>query len=217
MKIKYTLYIAAIIVLVACKSKQNTGNTEMVEVEAPPPPQPPVPPPPPAPPVHGNINAGTLTWVSLEEAIEMQSLVPKPIMVDVYTHWCGPCKMLAKNTFGDGRVAAYLSENYYCVKFDAESPDSLTYAGITYKNPEYVPNQPGRNGVHQFTRYLNVTGYPTLFFFDKAAQPIGPVVGYKTPAQIEIFLHFFAEEKYTTVRTQEEWTEYEKNFTTTWN
>jgi thioredoxin-related protein len=215
MKLKSIIFAVFVVAIAACKSKQAT--TEQTTMPDPPPIAGTVkaPPPPPTPPAAPS--AEGITWLSLEDAVEMQSVVPKPIMVDVYTQWCGPCKMLAKNTFGDARVGAYLSEHYYCVKFDAESPDSLRFAGITYKNPEYVPNQPGRNGVHQFTRYLNVSGYPTLFFFDKAAQPLGPVVGYKTPAQIEIFLHYFAEEKYSTVRTQEEWAEYEKNFPVTWN
>lgn len=155
-------------------------------------------------------------WMTLEEALEAQTLVPKPIVIDVYTKWCGPCKMLDQNTFNDPRVKRYLYENYYPVKFDAESPDTVQYAGNTFVNPDYVPNQPGRNGVHQFARYLNVNAYPTLFFMDKAAQPVGPLSGYRTPAQIEIFLKYFAEEKYTTIRTQEEFQEHEKNFKVTW-
>ena len=156
-------------------------------------------------------------WMTLEEALEAQTLNPKPIVIDVYTKWCGPCKMLDQNTFNDPRVKQYLYENYYPVKFDAESPDTVQFAGNTFSNPDYVPNQPGRNGVHQFARYLNVNAYPTLFFMDKAAQPVGPLSGYRTPAQIEIYLKYFAEEKYNTIRTQEEFQEHEKNFVITWN
>lgn len=210
------IFVLAVLTLSACKNKQTTAETKPAQpaeaVAATPAEEPKK--------IQEKVveNAKPeVRWMSMEDAVELQSVVPKPIMIDVYTHWCGPCKMLSTNTFGDARVATYLNEHYYCVKFDAESPDTLYFKGTKYANPDYVPNKPGRNGVHQFARFLNVGSYPTLFFFDKETQAIGPVTGYRTPAQIEIFLHYFAEEKYKTVRTQEEWTEYEKGFVVTWN
>jgi thioredoxin-related protein len=159
----------------------------------------------------------TVQWLSIEEAVDAQQKDPKPIMIDVYTKWCGPCKMMSTNTFGDPRVANYLNENFYCVKFDAESPDTVLFQGKTYMNPDYKPNTPGRNGVHQFTRFLNVSAYPTLFFFDHNTKALGPVTGYRTPGQIEIFLKYFAEKTYLKVRTPEEWQAYEQSFVVTWN
>ncbi len=159
----------------------------------------------------------TVNWVTIEQAIEAQKKNPKPIMMDVYTSWCGPCKMLDKNTFQDPRVAKYLNENFYSVKFNAEGPDSLVYQGKSYKNPDYVPNNPGRNGVHEFTMALGVNSYPTVFFMDKTGQPLMPLVGYRTPAQIELYLHLFAKEKYLEIQTQEQFAEYEKNFPVSWN
>ncbi len=209
---KQTIIIASLLaLLLACKDKKSTvQETKIQEVTT--------------PPVAMNDQgkkpfeySKEVMWYTLDEALEMQGAVPKPIMMDVYTQWCGPCKMLTKNTFGDERVALYLNQHYYCVKFDAESPEPINYGGNNYTNPDYKPNTPGRNGVHQFTKHLNVSGYPTLFFFDKNAKEIGPVVGYKTPAQIELFLHYFAEEKHLTVQTPEQWAEYEKGFVVTWN
>jgi thioredoxin-related protein len=164
-----------------------------------------------------NTISDAVNWMTIEEAVNAQDDDPRPIMIDVYTKWCGPCKMMSSNTFGDARVAAYLNEHFYCVKFDAESEAPVFFGGKEYKNPDFKPNTPGRNGVHEFARFLNVSAYPTLFFMDKKAQGLGPVTGYRTPAQIELFLHYFSEEKYLTVRTQEEFQEYEKNFVTTWN
>ena len=33
--------------------------------------------------------------MSLEEAIQAQAVSPRKIMMDVYTTWCGPCKVIA--------------------------------------------------------------------------------------------------------------------------
>jgi len=206
MKRTFFYALAAIVMFgFACKDKQATSQTATAE------------------PTLTADSKGSITsveevkWMTIEEAIVAQEEDPKPIMVDVFTKWCGPCKMLSKNTLEDARVSKYLSDNYYCVKFDAESPDTVFFANNLYTNPDYVPNQAGRNGVHQFARFLNVSAYPTLFFFDKKAQALGPLTGYRTPAQIEIFLHYFAEDKYLTVQTPEQWTEYEKAFVVTWN
>ena len=138
-------------------------------------------------------------------------------MVDVYTKWCGPCKMMTQNTFNDERVAKYLNENYYCVKFDAESTDTVNFQGNIFTNPDFKPNTPGRNGVHQFARFLQVSAYPTLFFMDKNGNGLGPVTGYRTPGQLEIFLKYFSSEDYLRITTQEQWADYEKAFVVTWN
>ena len=45
-----------------------------------------------------NLTAQEINWMSLEEALEAQKTSPKKIFIDAYTVWCGPCKMLDRNT-----------------------------------------------------------------------------------------------------------------------
>ena len=151
-------------------------------------------------------------WVSIQEAVDLQKKEPRKIIMDVYTKWCGPCKMMANNTFMNDDVADYINSNYYAVKFDAESPETVVFKGQEFKNPTYNPEAKGRNGVNEFSRYLNVGAYPTLIFMDEKADVLGPVTGYRTPQQLEIFLKYFAEDKYETIRTPEQWQEYETSF-----
>ena len=54
-----------------------------------------------------------VNWVSFEEAVELQKTNPKNIMMDVYTEWCGPCKMMDKNTFENPLIAKFLNDNFY--------------------------------------------------------------------------------------------------------
>ena len=91
--------------------------------------------------------AASINWMSLEEAVAAQQKEPRKIVMDVYTKWCGPCKMMMANTFTNASVIEYINSNYYAVKFDAESPDPVTFQGNEFKNPTYDPNRRGRNGV----------------------------------------------------------------------
>ncbi|TYA64899.1 thioredoxin family protein, partial [Seonamhaeicola marinus] len=92
-----------------------------------------------------------------------QKKTPKKIMMDVYTNWCGPCKMLDRNTFQNQQVANYVNEHYYAVKFNAEGNDQITFDGKTFSNPNYNPaNANRRNSPHELSRYFQIQAYPTI-------------------------------------------------------
>ncbi len=153
--------------------------------------------------------AQEIKWMSLEQALVLQKKSPKKIIMDVYTNWCGPCKMLDKNTFQNPDVVKYINQYYYAVKFNAEGNSTITYNGKSYSNPNYKEELASRrNSPHDFTRYLNVSGYPTIVYFDESGNLIAPVVGYKTPQQIELYLRLFGEDKHKEMKTQEDFNAY---------
>jgi len=157
----------------------------------------------------------TINWVTFNQALELQKKEPKKIFVDVYTDWCGPCKMLDKMTFNNVDVAKYINENYYAVKFNAEGNQSISYKEQTYTNPRYVEGRTGRSSTHDFTTALQVRAYPTMLFFDEEGNPIHSVSSFLKPKQLEIYLKLFAKEDYKTVTTQEKWQEYQLHFVST--
>ena len=153
-----------------------------------------------------------IRWMSMNEALEAQKKVPKKIIMDVYTSWCGPCKLLDKNTFGNKDVIKFVNNYYYPVKFNAEGTESITYQDFTYTNPNYQEGRKGRNSQHLLANALKISGYPTIVFFKENGDLIQPIVGYKTPEQIEIFLKMIANDDYLKLTTGEAWQEYQKNF-----
>lgn len=52
----------------------------------------------------------------------------KPIFVDVYTTWCGPCKLMAAKAFPDARVGAKMNAGFINYKIDAERGEGETIA-----------------------------------------------------------------------------------------
>lgn len=162
--------------------------------------------------VTGFLNAQKVNWMTMDEALEAQVEAPKKIIMDVYTTWCGPCKLLDRNTFGNETVAAFINENYYPVKFNAEGPEEITYQDFTYTNPNYQPARKGRNATHFFADALRLQGYPSIVFFEEDGKLIQAVPGYKSPQQLEIYLKMIANDDYKDLTTVEAWEEYQKNF-----
>ncbi|SEQ03847.1 Thioredoxin-related protein [Hyunsoonleella jejuensis] len=157
--------------------------------------------------------AQEINWVSLEEAIELQKKTPKKIMMDVYTVWCGPCKMLDKNTFHNADVVEYVNKNFYAVKFNGEGNDVVTYKDKTFSNPNYNASRAKtRNSAHELARYLQVSAYPTIVFFDENAEVIAPIRGYQQPKQLELYLKLFKNDDHKSIKTQDDFNAYYKSF-----
>lgn len=158
-----------------------------------------------------------IDWISIEEAQARVKKAPKPIMVDVYTNWCGPCKMLDRNTFGHARLAEYVNKHFYAVKFNAEGGEPVTFKGQTFRNPSFNPQAGGgRNGTHEFTMAIgNVNGriaYPTLVYLNEELEVIAPVQGYMTPSQIEPILRYIGEGAYK----KQEYQSFQAGFKGSW-
>lgn len=149
----------------------------------------------------------------MNEALEAQKENPKKIIMDAYTVWCGPCRLMDQKTFGNEDVAKYINEHYYAVKFNAEGNDTITYQGQEYTNPKYDPaRKNSRNYQHNLAQYLQVRAYPSVLFFDEEAQFITPVVGYQKPQQMEIYLKMMARNEYKKFKSKEDFEAYQKDF-----
>ena len=150
---------------------------------------------------------GPVKWYTFEEAVTLQKKNPKPIMVDIYTSWCGPCKMMTANTFGNEIIAKYLNEHYYPVKFNAETRDSVKFNGFVFanKNPEGT-----QRPVHDFAISIleGKLSYPSIVFLNEEIKKIQTVVGYYKADQFEPVMKYFGSGKYK----ETSWEEYQKTF-----
>ncbi|WP_423856415.1 thioredoxin family protein [Yeosuana marina] len=157
--------------------------------------------------------AQEINWVSFDEALALQKKTPKKIMMDVHTNWCGPCKMLDKNTFHNKDVVDYVNKNYYAVKFNGEGNETIDYKGQTFSNPNYNPELANkRNSAHQLASYLQINAYPTIVFFDENGDVIAPIRGYQKPTQLELYLKMFKNDDHKAIDTQEKFNTYYSNF-----
>jgi len=119
-----------------------------------------------------------INWLSIDEAQELSRKSPRKVFVDVYTVWCGPCKLMERTTFSDPRVVDYVSENYYAVKLNAESRKQVTFNGKKLTERELA-------------EAFRVQGYPTIVLIDEDFETVSPQLGYmKAPQFRKLLIDF---------------------------
>lgn len=65
--------------------------------------------------------------ISLNEAIQKSRAENKPLFVDVYATWCGPCKRMKKFTFTDEKLGAYYNEHFINISLDGETMEGRRF------------------------------------------------------------------------------------------
>ncbi len=151
-------------------------------------------------------NESLVKWMTFEEAIEKSKTEKRKIFVDVYTDWCGWCKVMDKNTFNDPEVAEILNSKFYPVKFDAEQRGEIVFDNHTFK---FVPS--GNRGYHELAAALlnNKLSYPTVVFLNEDFAMIQPLPGYRKADEFHKIAQFIGEDHYKNTP----WKEWEKQYT----
>jgi len=149
-------------------------------------------------------------WFTFEEALEKSKSEKRKIFIDVYTDWCGWCKVMDKKTFSEVNVASLLNEKYYAVKFNAEQTEDVLFQDHTFK---FISQ--GRRGYHELAAALlqNKLSYPTVVFLDENFNLIQPLPGYRGPKEFYPILKFFAEDSYKTMN----WDDFQKIYESPYN
>jgi len=139
-----------------------------------------------------------LTWLSFEQAVELQAKAPKKIIIDVYTDWCGWCKKMDKYTYTNDSVIKHINANYYLVKLNAEQKEDIKFRDKTFSfKPEYKSHELA-------VSLLNgQMSYPTTVFLDEDINILTVVPGYLTPKDLNPILKYFGENIYKTMNWKE--------------
>ena len=153
-------------------------------------------------------NSKSINWMTFEEVEAAQKKEKKKVFVDVYTKWCGWCKKMDKSTFKTKHIVKYINENYYSIKFDAESKKDVTVDGTTYK---FVKGSNGQRGHHELAAAITKgrLSFPTSVFLNDNMSLIQPIPGYLDKDKFEIIMTYFAENQHR----KTPWTTYQKTYT----
>ena len=144
-------------------------------------------------------------WYTFEEAVALNQKEQRKVFIDVYTDWCGWCKKMDANTFTHPTIAKILNEDYYAVKFDAESRDTIFFAGQQFINDGNSSRSPHQLAVALLQGKMS---YPSIAYMNENNQLLTAVPGYYTPEKLEPILRFFADDAHKSTSFEE----YQKNF-----
>ena len=150
--------------------------------------------------------AEKLKWLSIDDAAADLKKEKRPVLIDLYTDWCGWCKVMDKKTYSNKDVTSYVQQKFYPVKFDAEGRKSITWNGKTY---DFNSAQK----THDFAIYLTngQLSYPTTVIIPVDGEPQA-IPGYLAPNEFELIAKYFGEGKFGKVPFDE----YQKSFKSNW-
>lgn len=92
------------------------------------------------------------TWKQILKKAKTEN---KLVFIDVYTSWCGPCKMMSAETFPQKKVGDVFNANFINYKIDAEKGEGI-----------------------QIAQKFEVRAFPTYLFVNCDGQLVYRVVGY---------------------------------------
>jgi thioredoxin-related protein len=130
----------------------------------------------------------TINWMTLEQVEAKMKEEPRPILIDLYTDWCGWCKVMDKKTYSNTQVIRYLNDKFYNVKLNAESRSEFSFKGKKYSyNPEYKTNDIA----------IFLTGgqlsYPTTVIIPDNNSYPQPIAGFLEVDKMELITTYFGE------------------------
>ena len=96
-------------------------------------------------------HSGVIEWLSFEQLEDSLAVKPKKVFIDFYTDWCTYCRKMDKKVFTNPDVIALLNAEYYAVKMDAESSDTIHFDGQQFINDQLKKS---RKPIHQMAQLL---------------------------------------------------------------
>ncbi len=120
----------------------------------------------------------TIEWRSLSEAQTLVEKKHKPILIRVEIPACVKCENMEKHTFQDQKIVEMVNRDYYAVRLNASSTDSINFAGKTLSIKQLVREE------------LKVTVFPSTVYLEED-KVVAVIPFYKSPQEMANYLTYY--------------------------
>jgi thioredoxin-related protein len=128
-----------------------------------------------APPARAASSA--LPWRSWDAGMAEADKSQRPVLVDVYTDWCGWCKRMDRDVYTRPEIRDYLGRKFVMVKLNAEANDAARYEGRSWTSRSLASR-------------FQVTGYPTTIFLRSNGEHLANLPGYIAADRFLLLLRY---------------------------
>ena len=119
-------------------------------------------------------------WRAWNDGLQQANATHRPVIVDVYTDWCGWCRRMDHDVYAKAEVADYLKKRFVTIRLNAEAKDAARYEGRDYTSQD-------------LSQRFRVSGYPTTIFLRSTGEHMANVPGYVPADRFLLLLRYVAE------------------------
>jgi thioredoxin-related protein len=116
-------------------------------------------------------------WLSWNDGLRQAAARHRPVLVDVYTDWCGWCKRMDRDVYARPEIQDYLAQRFVVVRLDAESSEPAAYEGHKHTGQSLAAR-------------FRVSGYPTTIFLRENGEHLVNVPGYVPADRFFLLLRY---------------------------
>jgi len=124
--------------------------------------------------------ADEIRWLTWDAGLRQAEESGRPILVDVYTDWCGWCKRMDREVYSRADVREALTRRFVPVKLNAESKGAVTY-------------QAQKLTERGIAAKFKVSGYPTTIFLASNGDHLVNAPGYLPADRFLLVLRYIGD------------------------
>jgi thioredoxin-related protein len=121
-----------------------------------------------------------IAWRGWDRGLEEARTSGRPVLVDVYTDWCGWCRRMKAEVYSRAEIRDYLADHFVVVSLNAEASDPARYEGRAYTSRSLAAR-------------FGVSGYPTTVFLKADGGHLVNVPGYVESARFLQVLRYIGD------------------------